>query len=169
MQYPQQPAPTGPPPKKSNTGKIIGFGCLGIIGLFFAAGIITTAVTASDDPGSSDKPAATDDKKDNSKEQPVEEQPEASQADQFKAFVEENGTTREQDAVNHVTKVQGADEQNDILDSVEIWTDYSGGIVGPHASDGKIIASAFADWKDSDNGLVTVYGQDGELLSNGNF
>ncbi len=93
----------------------------------------------------------------------------ATQAERFEAFVEKNGTTTEKEAVRHVTKVQGADEQNDIMDTAEVFTDYSGGMMGTHAEDGKLIASAFADWRSSENGLVTVYGGDGEILSNGNF
>ncbi|MEU2358236.1 hypothetical protein ABZ599_35570 [Streptomyces misionensis] len=38
---PQQPwGPPPPPPKKRGAGKIIGFGCLGIVGLFVVIGII---------------------------------------------------------------------------------------------------------------------------------
>ncbi|WP_405845523.1 hypothetical protein OG528_05720 [Streptomyces platensis] len=48
-------------------------------------------------------------------------------------------------------------------------TDFTGGLMGPHQSEGKLIASAFADWKESKNGLVTVYDVKGEILSNGNF
>ncbi|MFD8256220.1 hypothetical protein [Streptomyces werraensis] len=93
----------------------------------------------------------------------------ASQAEQFKAFVEENGTVQEKEAVSHVTKVQGADEQNDILDTADVHTDFTGGIMGEGTGPAKLIASAFADWKQSENGLVTVYDADGELLGNGEF
>lgn len=93
----------------------------------------------------------------------------ASQADQFKAFVQKNGTPQEKDAVAHVTKVQGADEQNDILDAADVYTDFTGGIMGEGTGPAKLLASAFADWKQSDNGLVTVYDADGELLGTGNF
>ncbi|AVH58267.1 MULTISPECIES: hypothetical protein [Streptomyces] len=93
----------------------------------------------------------------------------ASQAEQFKAFVNKNGTPKEKAAVAHVTKVQGADEQNDILDAADVYTDFTGGIMGEGTAPAKLIASAFADWKDSENGLVTVYDADGELLGNGNF
>ncbi|MET9305107.1 hypothetical protein ACFY65_16535 [Streptomyces cellulosae] len=92
-----------------------------------------------------------------------------SQAEQFKAFVEENGTPQEKEAVAHVTKVQGADEQNDILDTADIYTDFTGGLMGEGSGPAKLIASAFADWKQSENGLVTVYDADGELLGNGQF
>ncbi|WPP30319.1 hypothetical protein [Streptomyces sp. CL7] len=92
-----------------------------------------------------------------------------SQAEQFKAFVEENGTAQEKEAVSHVTKVQGADEQNDILDTADVYTDFTGGIMGEGTGPAKLIASAFADWKQSENGLVTVYDADGELLGNGQF
>jgi hypothetical protein len=93
----------------------------------------------------------------------------ASQADRFKAFVEKNGTAAEKQAVSHVTKVQGADEQNDILDTADVYTDFTGGLMGEGTGPAKLIASAFADWKDSDNGLVTVYDAEGEILGNGEF
>ncbi|MER7051629.1 hypothetical protein [Streptomyces sp. NPDC000351] len=93
----------------------------------------------------------------------------ASQADQFKAFVRKNGTAAEKDAVSHVTKVQGADEQNDILDAADVYTDFTGGLMGEGTGPANLIASAFADWKQSENGLVTVYDADGELLGNGEF
>ncbi|MEV5935487.1 hypothetical protein AB0L56_22875 [Streptomyces sp. NPDC052079] len=93
----------------------------------------------------------------------------ASQAEQFKAFVQKNGTAKEKEAVSHVTKVQGADEQNNILDAADVYTDFTGGILGEGTGPAKLIASAFADWKQSDNGLVTVYDADGELLGNGKF
>jgi hypothetical protein len=93
----------------------------------------------------------------------------ASQAEQFKAFVKKNGTAAEQDAVSHVTKVQGAEEQNDILDAADVYTDFTGGIMGEGTGPANLIASAFADWKQSENGLVTVYDAEGELLGNGEF
>ncbi|MFI9822971.1 hypothetical protein ACIHFC_21210 [Streptomyces sp. NPDC052013] len=93
----------------------------------------------------------------------------ASQAEQFKAFVQKNGSPQEKKAVSHVTKVQGADEQNDILDAADVYTDFTGGLMGEGAAPAKLIASAFADWKQSENGLVTVYDANGELLGNGKF
>ncbi|GAA1426421.1 hypothetical protein GCM10009601_35380 [Streptomyces thermospinosisporus] len=93
----------------------------------------------------------------------------ASQAEQFKAFVQKNGSPQEKAAVEHVTKVQGADEQNDILDAADVYTDFTGGIMGEGAGPAKLIASAFADWKQSKNGLVTVYDANGELIGNGKF
>lgn len=93
----------------------------------------------------------------------------ASQAEQFKAFVEKNGTAKEKEAVSHVTKVQGADEQNDILDAADVYTDFTGGMMGEGMGPAKLITSAFADWKQSDNGLVSVYDAEGELIGNGNF
>ncbi|MGV9221207.1 hypothetical protein ACWDPF_00820 [Streptomyces albogriseolus] len=103
------------------------------------------------------------------KEKAEKAEKKASQAEQFKAFVEENGTAQEKEAVSHVTKVQGADEQNDILDTADVYTDFTGGIMGEGTGPAKLIASAFADWKQSENGLVTVYDADGELLGNGQF
>lgn len=80
-----------------------------------------------------------------------------------------NGTPKEKAAVAHVLKVQGADQQNDILDSADVYTDFTGGLMGEGSGPSKLIASAFADWKDSKNGLVTVYDADGEIITNGNF
>ncbi|MEU0286235.1 hypothetical protein [Streptomyces sp. NPDC006147] len=93
----------------------------------------------------------------------------ASQAEQFKAFVKENGTAQEKEAVAHVTKVQGADDRNDIFDTADVYTDFTGGIMSEGTGPAKLIASAFADWRQSENGLVTVYDADGELLGNGQF
>ncbi|MEU3281606.1 hypothetical protein [Streptomyces antibioticus] len=91
------------------------------------------------------------------------------QAEEFTDCVNKNGTPTEKTAVKHVTKVTGADKQNNILDNAEIYTDFTGGIVGPHAGEGKLIASAFTSCYESDNGLVTVYDKDGEILANANF
>ena len=91
------------------------------------------------------------------------------QAEEFTACVNKNGTPTEKAAVGHVTKVTGADKQNNILDSVEVYTDFTGGLVGPHANEGKLIATAFTSCYESDNGLVTVYDKDAEILANANF
>lgn len=189
---PQQPYPPTPqPPRKTGAGKVIGLSCLGVLAACLLIAVVAVAAF-SDGDGESKRPdtsvAATPMK---TAEQP-EEAPEsegkagnppgkdvakpegdakatATQAERFKAFVEKNGTTTEKEAVGHVTKVQGADEQNDIMDTADVFTDYSGGMMGAHSKDGKLIASAFADWRSSENGLVTVYDRDGEILSNGNF
>ncbi|MFI8442339.1 hypothetical protein ACIGKG_17105 [Streptomyces rochei] len=116
------------------------------------------AKTAGDEAGGKDQEKAEDKAAEKS-----------SQADLFKEFVEKNGTPAEKEAVAHVTKVQGAEEQNDILDTADVYTDFTGGIMGEGMGPAKLIASAFADWKQSENGLVTVYDADGELLGNGNF
>ncbi|MFH8474923.1 hypothetical protein [Streptomyces sp. NPDC018000] len=89
--------------------------------------------------------------------------------DEFKAFVAKNGTSAEQAAVKHVTNVQVPDEMNDLLDTADIHTDFSGGIMSKDQGKAKLLASAFADWKQSENGLVSVYGSDGKLIANGNF
>ena len=123
-----------------------------------------TSASAGEKTGGASEAKPADDK-------PAEDEAEkkASQAEQFKAFVQKNGTSKEKDAVSHVTKVQGADEQNDILDAADVYTDFTGGIMGEGTGPAKLIASAFADWKDSENGLVTIYDADGELLGNGQF
>ena len=91
------------------------------------------------------------------------------QAEEFTDCVNKTGTPTEKTAVKHVTKVTGADKRNNILDSAEVFTDFTGGIVGPHQGDAKLIATAFTSCYQSDNGLVTVYGEDGEMIANANF
>ncbi|MGW1789918.1 hypothetical protein ACWCO0_15170 [Streptomyces tubercidicus] len=191
----QPPAQFGiypPPKKKMSAGAKVGIGCGGAFGALVLLGILGAAVSGSEPAASGEradrvaaapaterpedtaepaeaKPQSKPEKKPESK--PVEKPAAApkSPADQFKAFVTKHGSLQEKAAIGHVTKVQGAEEMNDILDSVGIYTDFTGGLMGPHQSDGKLIASAFADWKDSKNGLVTVYDVKGDLLSNGNF
>ncbi|MDC7335518.1 hypothetical protein [Streptomyces lydicus] len=175
----QQPPPPGmyaPPPKKMSAGAKVGIGCGGAVGVIVVLAVIGAAIGgggAASDAGKPDKVAAAPKQERQAKEdaKPAKEKPKApaSQADRFKAFVKKSGTAAEKSAIRHVTKVQGADEQNDILDSADVYTDFTGGLMGPHQSEGKLIASAFADWKDSKNGLVTIYDAKGEILSNGNF
>jgi hypothetical protein len=188
--YPQQPGPYGspplpPPPQKKGIGVgggiAIGCGGLLLLGLAFLA--IGLLASGGDSGSASDrKPAASAGESEPAAKpsseapaKPTHEAPakpapkEQSQADQFKEFVAKNGTNAEKAAVTHVTKVQGAEEQNNILDSVDVYTDFKGGFMSKDASKAKLIASAFADWKQSKNGLVTIYGEDGDLISNGKF
>ncbi|MFD4264032.1 hypothetical protein ACFWR9_42120 [Streptomyces sp. NPDC058534] len=183
--YPPQPGyghPGGPaprPPKKSSAGKIVGFGCLGVVALLVLVGIGAAVGGGSSDDATDtsnkDKAVAADDKPkaDDSKEAPAkqDEKPAAkkSQAEEFQACVAKSGTGTEKTAVKHVTKVTGTDKKNNILDAAEVFTDYTGGLLGPHQGDGKLIASAFASCYESENGLVTVYDKDGEVLANGNY
>ncbi|MFE3887073.1 hypothetical protein ACFXPQ_29920 [Streptomyces lydicus] len=197
QQYPDQPGqrppmPVGmyappPPPKKRSAAAKMGIGCGGAFGALVLIGVIAAAMggsdatTRADGPAKPGKTAAAPAKeqakedakaagvkpKEKSKEKP--EAAPASPADRFKAFVVKHGSANEKAAIGHVTKVQGAEEQNDILDSVDVYTDFTGGLLGPHQSEGKLIASAFADWKTSRNGLVTIYDAKGEMLANGNF
>ncbi|MGW6141710.1 hypothetical protein [Streptomyces sp. NPDC055140] len=126
----------------------------------------TSAAADKNAGGSGDKAGKAADTKSDSGDKATSK---ASQAEQFKAFVTKNGTPKEKEAVAHVLKVQGADRQNDILDSADVYTDFTGGLMGEGSGPSKLIASAFADWKDSKNGLVTVYDADGEIITNGNF
>lgn len=91
------------------------------------------------------------------------------QAEEFTDCVNKNGIDTEKAAVKHVTKVTGADKRNNLLDSAEVFTDFTGGIIGPHHGEAKLIASAFTSCYESDNGLVTVYGEDGEMIANAKF
>lgn len=176
---PQQTGPPAPPaPKKSSAGKIIGFSCLGVVAAFAVIGGCSAALMSGSDSGEemqqTDSPAAAAEKRDDegaakNNSGNAGEKKTKTQAEVFKACVAENGTPPEKEAVEHVTKVTGTEERNDLLDSADVFTDFTGGLMGPHTGDAKLIAAAFTSCYDSDNGLVTVYGADGEILSNGNF
>lgn len=91
------------------------------------------------------------------------------QAEEFTACVTKTGTATEKKAVKHVTKVTGTDKRNDILDNAEVYTDFTGGLMGDNNGDAKLIATAFTSCYESDNGLVTVYGEDGKMIANAQF
>ncbi|MFB6845155.1 hypothetical protein ACFCXS_09885 [Streptomyces sp. NPDC056373] len=171
--HPQQPfygAPVPKPPKKRGVGKIAGLGCAGILALFVIAAIATSG--GGDDSGDTsnkDKAVVADGRPGDDKPKKAGAADEKSQAEQFRDCVAENGTDTEKAAAEHVTKVTGADKRNDILDAAEVFTDFSGGLMGPHQGEGKLIASAFTSCYESKNGLVTVYDKDGELLANANY
>lgn len=75
-QHPGFGQPSMPPqPKKSNAGKIVGFGCLGIIGLFVLIGIIAAVAGGSSDDGAKDASPATVQKDDSKPEQKEKEAP----------------------------------------------------------------------------------------------
>ncbi|MFD6276861.1 hypothetical protein ACFWFI_14985 [Streptomyces sp. NPDC060209] len=190
QQYPQNPQqpyqggpaahpggpvpPQQPQPKKSWFARHKVLTAVG--GVFAFLVIVTIATGGGDDSSKGSDTAATAPQKqadaepaEKADDKPAEKKQELSQADQFKAFVEKSGTAAEKAAAEHITKVQGADESNGILDAADVYTDFTGGLMGPHQGEGKLLASAFADWKDSENGLVTIYDEDGEILSNGNF
>lgn len=187
QQYPQQPQPGwgGPqqqgygaapfqpqPPKKSKAGKIVGFGCLGVVALFVLIGIAAAAVGGngdSTDSSSKDKAVTAGRTPESDKAKAKPEQKTMTQAEQFKACVAKTGTATEKKAVRHVTKVTGADKRNDILDSAEVYTDFTGGLMSDNQGDAKLIASAFTSCYESKNGLVTVYGQDGDVIANANY
>lgn len=166
QQYPQPM-----PPQKKKRGKGCLFAALGAA--VFAVIIVAASSNDGDDTSSSPKPSVPQTTAAASAEPSGAPEP-SSPAEQFTAYVKAKGTQAEQEAVAHVTKIQGADSDNDILDTADIYTDYTGDLVSGDASSGKLIASAFADWqasrgKDSKNGLVTVYNKSGELLSNGKY
>ncbi|MEU2556843.1 hypothetical protein ACF1GY_35580 [Streptomyces sp. NPDC014684] len=206
QQYPQQPPPPGwngqqqpgqppagwagpgapqpmwgpppQPPKKSSAGKIIGFGCLGVVALFVVLGIIGAVVSGgsdSTDNSNKDKAvsaASSEPKAEQSQKAPAKKKPaegNKSQAEQFQACVAKSGTPTEKAAVKHVTKVTGTDKRNDILDAAEVWTDYTGGLMSSDAGNAKLIASAFTSCYESKNGLVSIYGKDGDLIANANY
>lgn len=178
QQYPQQPHAYYPPqpqaPKKKKRG------CLyAVIGAAVFV-VIIVAASSNGSKGTSDTPAspATSHKAADPQApkdpKPSSDPQDSAPIDAFKAYAKKNGTPTESAAVSHVTKVQGADGKNDLLDTADVYTNYTGGLTGGHAGDANLIASAFADWqasrgKDSKNGLVTVYDASGDLLGNGKY
>ncbi len=146
-------------------GKIIG----GIVVAAIIIGGCSAAMNGNDDGGTK---AGTDTAKQTTSPASKDATAKAAkqtQADEFIACVKKTGTATEKTAVKHVTKVTGADKQNDILDAPEVYTDFSGGMMGPHQGEGKLIATAFTSCYESKNGLVTVYDKDGEILANAQF
>ena len=175
--YPQQTGyPQPQPPKKRKAGKILGIIAASFVGLI-VIGAIASGGEDAKDPSSKDKAVtATSEKPEaaagEKAAEPAKEEPAAedkSQAEEFKDCVAKSGTSGEKQAVGHVTKVTGADKKNDILDSAEVFTDYTGGFMSANNGEAKLIASAFASCYESENGLVTVYGSDGDIISNGNY
>lgn len=144
-------------------GKIIGGIVVGIL-------IIGGCNAAMNDDKDSTK-AGTDSARqaDGTDTKDADSKPKKTQAEEFTACVNKTGTATEKKAVKHVTKVTGADKQNNILDSAEVYTDYTGGLMSDHQGDAKLIATAFTSCYESDNGLVTVYGEDGKMIANANF
>ncbi|PAZ17628.1 hypothetical protein CLM62_01495 [Streptomyces sp. SA15] len=159
-------------------------GCLGCGGILAAAliiGGIAAAVgsgsgdsssSAASSAASAGSPKATGSSKATGPSKTAA--PQQSTVDAFKAYVKKHESAKTREAAAHVTKVQGADENNDILDTADIYTDYTGGLASPDTGNAKLLASAFADFqssrgKASKNGLVTVYNADGDILSNGNY
>lgn len=136
----------------------------GIIVGLIAIGACNAATDSGTETGTDGtKPATTASAKD------ADTQAKKTQAEEFTDCVNKTGTPTEKTAVQHVTKVTGADKQNSILDSAEIYTDFTGGFMSDNAGEAKLIATAFTSCYESDNGLVTVYGEDGEMIANANF
>lgn len=165
--YPQPPVP----PKKRSKAKL---GCLGVLAVIVIGGIASVAGSGSDDTsaGAASSAASTGSSKGTGS--PKAAAPQQSTVDAFKAYVKKHESAKTREAAAHVTKVQGADKKNDILDTADIYTDYTGDLVSADAGNAKLLASAFADFqagrgKASKNGLVTVYNADGDILSNGNY
>jgi hypothetical protein len=187
--YPQQPGypQPFPPQKKRSRAKL---GCLGCGGLLVAAiviGGIGAAVgsgSGESSSGSANSAASTGSSKATGSSKTggssrttgssKTAKPRQSTVDAFKAYVKKHESAKTREAAAHVTKVQGADKNNDIMDTADIHTDYTGDLISADAGNAKLLASAFADFqagrgKASKNGLVTVYNADGEILSNGNY
>jgi hypothetical protein len=165
-----QPYPQPQPPKKKRG--VLKFGCLGFVGIIVIAGIASAGGGGKGDNSSSSSTSSSSSA--SSKAPAHKSAPQENTVDAFKAYAKKNESSQTSAAVQHVTKVQGGDSQNDILDAADVYTSYSGGLMSADTGKAKLIASAFADFqksrgKSSKNGLVTVYGADGDLLSNGKY
>lgn len=175
--HPQPPVP----PKKRSKAKL---GCLGVLAVIAIGGIASVAGSGSDNSsaGTPSSAASSTASAGSAKgggsakgtDSANTTAPQQSTVDAFKAYVKKHESAKTREAAAHVTKVQGADENNDILDTADIYTDYTGDMISADAGNAKLLASAFADFqssrgKASKNGLVTVYNADGDLLSNGNY
>ncbi|MET8011209.1 hypothetical protein ABZU86_01380 [Streptomyces sp. NPDC005271] len=177
--YPQPPVP----PKKRSKAKL---GCLGVLAVIVIGGIASAVGSGSDDSsaGAASSAASTGSSKGTSSSKSRGSSkatgssktaaPQQSTVDAFKAYVKKHESAKTREAAAHVTKVQGADKNNDIMDTADIYTDYTGDLVSADAGNAKLLASAFADFqagrgKASKNGLVTVYNADGDILSNGKY
>jgi hypothetical protein len=177
--FPQPPVP----PKKRSKAKL---GCLGVLAVIVIGGIASAVGSGSDDSSAGAAPSAAStgsSKGTGSSESRGPSKgtgsskaaaPQQSTVDAFKAYVKKHESAKTREAAAHVTKVQGADKNNDIIDTADIYTDYTGDLVSADAGNAKLLASAFADFqagrgKASKNGLVTVYNADGDILSNGNY
>ncbi|WP_317443879.1 hypothetical protein [Streptomyces collinus] len=183
--FPQQPGYPQPPvpPKKRSKAKL---GCLGVLAVIVIGGIASAVGSGSEDSsaGAASSAASTGSSKGTSSSKSRGSSkgtgssktaaPQQSTVDAFKAYVKKHESAKTRQAATHVTKVQGADKNNDILDTADIYTNYTGDLVSADAGNAKLLASAFADFqagrgKASKNGLVTVYNVDGDILSNGNY
>ncbi|MEU1448062.1 hypothetical protein [Streptomyces mirabilis] len=181
--FPQQPGYPPPPlpQKKRSKAKMGCLGCGGILAAAIVIGGIAAAVgsgsgdsspSAANSAASADSPKASGAAKATGSSKTAA--PRQSTVDAFKAYVKEHESAKTREAMAHVTKVQGADKNNDILDAADIYTDYTGDLLSADTGSAKLLASAFADFqssrgKASKNGLVTVYNADGDILSNGKY
>lgn len=92
--------------------------------------------------------------------------------DSFFECVNESGLDVEKEAVRHVTKVNGTNEEsNGILDSADVYTNLKGDMFSSDGNTANIISSAFNTCYDqiSENGVVTIYNESGEILKFGSY
>jgi hypothetical protein len=162
MTQPTMPQPEAPKKKRR--------GCLyGVLG---AAVFVVIIVAASSNGDKDSSGPSKDTGSHSSQKAPAKAE---DQVKEFKAYAaKHNVPSGVVAAVGHVIKIQGADGNNDILDSADIYTDYAGDMMSNDSAGAKLIASSFADWqksrgKDSKNGLVTVYNKSGDMLNNGKY
>ncbi|KPI05066.1 hypothetical protein OK006_6825 [Actinobacteria bacterium OK006] len=181
--FPQQPGYPPPPlpQKKRSKAKMGCLGCGGILAAAIVIGGIAAAVgsgSGDSSPSAANSAASADSSKASGAAKTTGSSktaaPRQSTVDAFKAYVKEHESAKTREAMAHVTKVQGADKNNDILDAADIYTDYTGDLLSADTGSAKLLASAFADFqssrgKASKNGLVTVYNADGDILSNGKY
>ncbi|QKY78588.1 hypothetical protein SEA_DRYAD_50 [Streptomyces phage Dryad] len=138
-----------------------------------AVAVIGSAVGGGDDKPKESKPAPTVAAQPKAAAKASEPPPGQIAADQFRECIQRTGMVAEKTGGTHVTKVQGTDTGSGPILIAEVWTNYVGGMFGPDAAKGKVLASAFATCYKLDPGegpgLVTVYDANGEILANGNY
>jgi hypothetical protein len=178
--YPQQQPPYAPtrqqPPKKRHTGRNI---LLGVVAVVVVAGI-ASAVSSSNHGSTPTASSSATALQTTAQASPTQARttraaaPQLSEVQLFQKWVAGHEGPKTAAAAKHVTKIQGADQVDNIMDSADVYTDYTGGLMGGDTGNAQLIVSAFSDWqtsrgKHSSNGLVTVYDQDGNVLGNGNW
>ncbi|MFI5664404.1 hypothetical protein [Streptomyces sp. NPDC051684] len=84
----------------------------------------------------------------------------------FQDHLKSTGTSQEQAAAGHVTRVQGA---GGFAPTVSIHTNYSANTDGMAAA--TLLADNYAAWKhtDGEDGLISVYSANGDLIGTANF
>lgn len=138
-----------------------------IIALFALSAAFTVTACFPEEKDSARKETSTSSEKDSGEKKSAA--PQKGEADYFKDCVSKSGTATEKKAVQHVVKITGVDRKNDILDSADVYTDFTGGFASDDSGSANLIVAAFGSCYESNNGLVTIFGEDGNMITNGQY